>query len=215
VNSIWFGTKLGYFTDQYPALHVPSFVTGMNWVLLGLSLSIMILSILLFCLRKSIPVFSVTLPVTLLVTLLVTSGMWFGGRLSFSTFQIENDASAVLNHSDSVYFHEVGLEDLENLLTDQSGKELLIYIARVNCKQCDDFEHEITPYWAELQYGMNTYYTDSDRNGPESKKMYALLEKYNVSSVPTVLLIKDAIIVKIWEDPSLKVSEIVAYGGDF
>lgn len=93
-------------------------------------------------------------------------------------------------------------------LTDQSGERLALYVARNDCKKCKEFESEIEPLLGKLHYDLRTYYTNSDRDGPGSEAMYTLLDRYEIASVPVVLVVKDGEVVEHLADPVADIDEI-------
>jgi hypothetical protein len=132
-------------------------------------------------------------------------------QTSFSVFAEENNAVSKLGNTENPYFNEITLNMLNEYLQDDSGKEVILYIARNDCKECFIFDNEITPQLERLHYGLTVYYTNSDREGPRSKEMYELLDKYGIATVPSVLVIKNAKVVQMWDDPSNALNEIVIH----
>lgn len=58
---------------------------------------------------------------------------------------------------------------------------------------------------------MPTYYTTKDRDGVRSKEMYELLEKYEIESVPCIIMVKDSVILKMWTNPIEQLTDIENY----
>jgi hypothetical protein len=141
-----------------------------------------------------------------LVSLIALAGVFAGGLLIFcDTYKDRSLTSpyeeVVQEPEKSPLFMDISLDELTNLLNGQSDDEVMVYISRSDCGECEIFEDGVVGALEENHYGLLTYSTNSDRDGPRSEEMYALLEENGIRQVPYVMIIKDGQIIRSWDDP--------------
>jgi thiol-disulfide isomerase/thioredoxin len=198
---------LGLFRNANPFLTVPDPMHIIGW---GAFLAAVLLPIGSFIVwgvsRKSKRLSGV-----LLAALIVTGGLGIGDRIVFGAYAEKNNAVSLLGTVENINFAEITLNTLGNYLKSPSEREVLLYIGRTDCAACERFEETLAPTLEEYTFGVNTYYTDSDRDGPRSAAMYALLKEYNISSVPMVIVVRSGEILRAWGDPVTGIDEIKEY----
>lgn len=109
----------------------------------------------------------------------------------------------------SEYLRGISLDELKKNIN--ADTEILIYIGRENCKECREFEEKFEKLLKEYYIEMPAYYTTKDRDGARSKEMYDLLDKYEIESVPCIIMVKDSMILKLWENPIEQLDDIENY----
>jgi len=109
----------------------------------------------------------------------------------------------------SEYFRGISLDELQKDIS--SDSEILIYIGREDCKQCKEFEDKFEDILREYYTEIPAYYTTQDREGSRRDEMYKLLDNYNISSIPAVVLVQNSRALKIWNYPADKLDEIKNY----
>ncbi|MCD8026021.1 MAG: hypothetical protein LUF33_03580 [Clostridiales bacterium] len=109
----------------------------------------------------------------------------------------------------SEYFRGISLDELEKDLNAETP--VLIYIGRNDCDECLKFEEAIEPELEEYCVELPTYYTNKDRNGDKSNEMYELFDSYAIEGVPIVILAQESQILKMWNNPTDEIEEIVEY----
>lgn len=87
------------------------------------------------------------------------------------------------------WLNGITLDELE--LEASNGEENVIYVGRSDCNECKRFEKKLIYVLEEYEVVISAYYTDLDRNGSESKKMYQMLNTYGINEVPAVIIVKD------------------------
>lgn len=97
----------------------------------------------------------------------------------------------------------------------------LLYVGRSDCKDCKTFEQTWKAHFCDNSEGaavinpnqtdnpLFVYDTTLDRNGERSQEMKSLLDSWGVTSVPSVVEFKGNTIVKVWNDPTSSIDEIV------
>lgn len=97
----------------------------------------------------------------------------------------------------------------------------LLYVGRSDCKDCMSFEQTWRAHFFDNAEGVTitgsnmtdnplfVYDTTLDRNGERSKEMKSLLKSWDVTSVPSVIEFKGNTVVKVWDNPTSSIDEIV------
>ena len=101
-----------------------------------------------------------------------------------------NGKSHISNEIHKQKFQEISLDKLKSYTT--SKKTNLVYIGRMDCTACKEFENILSTYIKQIP----TYYTNKDRDSERSTEMYALLEKLKISEVPSLILLKEKQVLK-------------------
>lgn len=92
--------------------------------------------------------------------------------------------------------HEIDNQGLEKTI--YSNKERLIYIGRPSCPYCQMVQPKLEKVAKKNHFQLRYYNTDDARKSNE-KKLNHLLNKMQVQSVPTVVLVKDNHVIKKWD----------------
>jgi hypothetical protein len=196
----------GIVRSETPSLEIPPYINTIDWIALFCSFAIAAVVTIMWVLsRGNKRVMKVMLAG--LVALLV---LWGAAAASYSRYLEENNAASVPGNMDKANFAEITLYTFEEYFT-LTDDDIPLYIGKTECPECEAFEDEITPFLEKNIFAVNTYVTDSDRDGPGSEAMYALLEEHDITSVPTFIVIRDGKIVKRWDAPSAELEEIEGY----
>lgn len=84
-----------------------------------------------------------------------------------------------------------------------NGEENLIYIGREDCHECVEFEKEFTKILRKYDVEASAYYTNIDRNGENAESMYDVLDKYNVNSVPCVIVVQNEKLIHLYSSTEM------------
>jgi flagellar basal body-associated protein FliL len=200
-------TDLISIADENPSLAIPGFVGWGAWIALFCSLPLMAISLIVWFAFRKFRMVSV-------VILIIMIAVFISGAFAcewFNKYLEKNAAVSSLGNAQNPNFAEITLRELKANLSAKTGGICIVYIGRIDCRECDGFEENITPYLEKNAFALKTYYTNSDRDGPRAKTMYKLLEKYDVISVPTIIVADNAKTIKIIDNPAEHISEIERY----
>lgn len=95
----------------------------------------------------------------------------------------------------------ITLNELKKYAT--NGEENLIYIGRDDCYECVEFEKEFTKILKKYEVEASAYYTNIDRDGINAGNMYDFLDKYNVNSVPCVIVIQNEKLIHLYSSTEI------------
>lgn len=84
-----------------------------------------------------------------------------------------------------------GITLQELVLCTEGEEENLIYIGRNDCNECQNFEKEFATVLEKYEVEAVAYYTNLDRDGNNANYMQNVLDKYNVTEVPCVIVVKN------------------------
>jgi hypothetical protein len=199
---------MGGFRDLNPDVEM-DVVLVIEWIALLASFSLTISSIIVWAIsKKRKKKYLVVL--MHFVILVAVAGLFIGCELTFNEAYKDKSEYAEYDPDANPYFVSIDLNELIELLNDQSGHEEMIYIARNDCAECSTFEEEIAESLRKNSYGLHTYYTNRDRDGTRSEEMYGLLDEYKVSSVPFVIVVKNKEVIQSWDNPTQQIAQIEA-----
>ena len=179
----------GYFRDEYVPniVNIPDIITYGMWILLiGLILSIVAVIVSKITLSKSLKQICV---IYWTVLVLITCSFFVYAYHMQKLYPI-NGKSHISNEIHKQKFQEISLDKLKSYTT--SKKTNLVYIGRMDCTACKEFENILSTYIKQIP----TYYTNKDRDSERSTEMYALLEKLKISEVPSLILLKEKQVLK-------------------
>lgn len=78
----------------------------------------------------------------------------------------------------------------------------ILYIKREDCGFCTKFEPVLLDYLKEHELSVYCYNTSGNRE-KRSKKMYQILEQYNIEGVPTLIICKNGEPIKNFYGPNM------------
>ena len=201
----------GFFWDAHPDININEVNLYFFWC--SLFLSVILLVIMLYFISKQNKdkdrLIAAYKCIILLIVILFCSNIFVGIKY----YSIVKDCS--LKEADetdyiaSEYLRGISLDELEKNIN--ADRDILIYIGREDCKECKEFEEKFEKLLKEYYVEMPTYYTTKDRDGVRSKEMYELLEKYEIESVPCIIMVKDSVILKMWTNPIEQLTDIENY----
>jgi len=187
----------GCLRDAFPQAEINETVSNFFWVSLPLTFLLFTIGIVLFITNKYKHVLNgiafVFIPILFLCNI-------YFGHMYYETYK---PYGLSFEYGDdyisSEYIRGIELEELK--LSLQAEDSTLIYVGREDCKECADFEEVFEPLLEQYSTEIQAYYTNLDRDGNRSKEMYELLDAYQIDSVPTVVAIENAELIKKWDNP--------------
>lgn len=147
--------------------------------------------------------------IILLIAVLFCSNIFVGVKYYSVVKDFSLKKAEETDYIASEYLKGISLDELKKNIN--ADTEVLIYIGREDCKECREFEEKFEKLLKEYYIEMPTYYTTKDRDGARSKEMYDLLDKYEIESVPCIIMVKDSMILKIWANPIEQLDDIENY----
>lgn len=199
--------KMGYIREDNPLLSVPSYFSIIQWGMLFSSIVLTVIGIIVWRIsskRKPICI-------SILIILLIMGAIFGYSETKFSKFLEDNNAVSEIPQDIDENYSAITLNTLEGSLASNSEGLSVYYISRIDCPACKDFEKSLTPFLDESSHSMNTYFTNSDRDGIRSEEMYAILDKYGIAAVPAVIIKKDGKVVDLFLDPKSSLNKIKDY----
>ncbi len=200
----------GFFRDVHPDININKVELYFFWI--SLFLSVVLLVVMLYFITKQNVNKNRSIAdkcIILLIAVLFCSNIFVGVKY----YSIVKDYSLKnveeTDYIASEYLRGISLDELKKNIN--ADTEILIYIGREDCKECREFEEKFEKLLKEYYIEMPTYYTTKDRDGARSKEMYDLLDKYEIESVPCIIMVKDSMILKLWENPIEQLDDIENY----
>ena len=200
----------GFFRDVHPDININKVELYFFWI--SLFLSVVLLVVMLYFITKQNVNKNRSIAdkcIILLIAVLFCSNIFVGVKY----YSIVKDYSLKnveeTDYIASEYLRGISLDELKKNIN--ADTEILIYIGREDCKECREFEEKFEKLLKEYYIEMPTYYTTKDRDGARSKEMYDLLDKYEIESVPCIIMVKDSMILKLLENPIEQLDDIENY----
>lgn len=200
----------GFFRDVHPDININK--VELYFFGISLFLSVVLLVVMLYFITKQNVNKNRSIAdkcIILLIAVLFCSNIFVGVKY----YSIVKDYSLKnveeTDYIASEYLRGISLDELKKNIN--ADTEILIYIGREDCKECREFEEKFEKLLKEYYIEMPTYYTTKDRDGARSKEMYDLLDKYEIESVPCIIMVKDSMILKLWENPIEQLDDIENY----
>lgn len=200
----------GFFRDVHPDININKVELYFFWI--SLFLSVVLLVVMLYFITKQNVNKNRSIAdkcIILLIAVLFCSNIFVGVKY----YSIVKDYSLKnveeTDYIASEYLRGISLDELKKNIN--ADTEILIYIGREDCKECREFEEKFEKLLKEYYIEMPTYYTTKDRDGARSKEMYDLLDKYEIESEPCIIMVKDSMILKLWENPIEQLDDIENY----
>ncbi len=200
----------GFFRDAHPDIKINEVELYFFWGSLFLSV-VLLVTMLYFITKQNVNKNRSIADkcIILLIAVLFCSNIFIGVKY----YSIVKDCSLKkveeADYIASEYLRGISLDELKKNIN--ADTEVLIYIGREDCKECREFEEKFEKLLKEYYIEMPTYYTTKDRDGARSKEMYDLLDKYEIESVPCIIMVKDSMILKIWANPIEQLDDIENY----
>lgn len=200
----------GFFRDVHPDININEVELYFFWISLFLSV-VLLVTMLYFITKQNMNKNRsiVDKCIILLIAVVFCSNIFVGVKY----YSIVKDCSLKkveeTDYIASEYLRGISLDELKKNIS--ADTEVLIYIGREDCKECREFEEKFEKLLKEYYIEMPTYYTTKDRDGARSKEMYDLLDKYEIESVPCIIMVKDSMILKIWANPIEQLDDIENY----
>jgi thiol-disulfide isomerase/thioredoxin len=200
----------GFFKDVHPDININEVNLYFFWISLFLSV-ILLVTMLYFITKQNVSKKRLIANkcIMLLIAVLFCSNIFVGVKYysivkDYSLKKVEET-----DYIASEYFRGISLDELKKNIN--ADTEVLIYIGREDCKDCREFEEKFEKLLEKYYVEMPTYYTTKDRDGDRSKEMYDLLDKYAIESVPCVIMVKDSMLLKLWDNPIEQLDDIENY----
>ena len=105
--------------------------------------------------------------------------------LSYSYIRIKQDTD----------LQEITLEEFQKLIDDNQSESKYIYVGRSTCPSCDVVYPELCKISQNKKLIILYYNTAQDRD-TNADEMYSLLDKLGVDTIPTVIKIRDSLVVE-------------------
>lgn len=200
----------GFFRDIYSTVKIAKIFIPFFWISFFLSIGIFFT---LLCIATQIKQQRIRYGVKVIMVLFIFSIVIINAVVGIKYYSIVRnyplDEQKKEDYISSEYFRGITLDELRKDI--DSDDEIMIYIGREDCKECQKFEKKFEKILKQVYTEMPTYYTSKDREGDRREEMYNLLEKYRINSVPCVIVVKESKIVKIWKNPENELCEIKKY----
>jgi thiol-disulfide isomerase/thioredoxin len=200
----------GFFKDVHPDININEVNLYFFWISLFLSV-ILLVTMLYFITKQNVSKKRLIANkcIMLLIAVLFCSNIFVGVKYysivkDYSLKKVEET-----DYIASEYLRGISLDELKKNIN--ADTEVLIYIGREDCKDCREFEEKFEKLLEKYYVEMPTYYTTKDRDGDRSKEMYDLLDKYAIESVPCVIMVKDSMLLKLWDNPIEQLDDIENY----
>lgn len=199
--------NMGNVRNENPLLAIPHYMANMQWVMFLSAAILMIFSAIAWKIsskRKPICIF--------ILALLILIGAVGGySQIKLSKYLVDNNAVSELPQDVSENFMPISLNTFECSMASNAEGVSVYYISRVDCTACEGFEKSIAPFLEENAYSMNTYFTNSDRDGVRSEEMYKILARYGITTAPAVIIKKDGKVTDLFLEPELSLDKIKNY----
>lgn len=196
-----------FFRDVYATIEISDRVTYFFEISFILTFTIFLLSLFILLRQKKGRTNYILKTVEIIgFLILIVTNIYFGIDYYMIVRPYSLNETENQDYMASEYFRGISLDELQRDLS--STNEILIYIGRDDCKQCKEFETRLESILEQYNTEIPAYYTTQDREGSRSGEMYSILDKYNIGSVPIVLLVRDSDILKIWDNPIEQLEEI-------
>ncbi|MCQ4638422.1 hypothetical protein NE619_16955 [Anaerovorax odorimutans] len=190
----------GYFRDEYvPAVYIPDFMTDMSWILLLGSPVLILLSCYGYK-QKPPAIVAGIVNVFWLIAVIVFCAFVIYGYTLVKDYPLGAEEKA--DYIASEQLMGINLEDLETCA--ESDEECPIYIGSDDCQACAEFEKNLIEILEKNHTSIPAYYTNLDRDGEKSETMNAVLKKYQVTSVPALIVVKNEKTIKAYSPEDLE-----------
>lgn len=200
----------GIVLDEHPGIRTGNVIRIFPWYLLLISSSVLITVIVMFYRealgrrKKGKHNIAVAIMVILLALNVAFAFVYKKEVHKLGVNRIESMA-----YKQTRYYRSVSLKELEVIF--KTEKKRVVYVGRKDCAECAGFEKNFELYLRKRGLEITTYYTSKDRDGKNKDRMYALLNRLKVGSVPCVVLIGDKKILKKWNDPQKEKRNILRH----
>lgn len=200
----------GFFRDMYPTVVIKDVIASFFWISAVLTVIFFVI-ILRFLLTAGDgrETSSIRIAGVAAFFVLLAANLFFGYRYYNTVKPYKWNAAENQDYISSDYFKGISLDEFQQDM--QADIPTLIYIGREDCDTCDEFEKKFEDVLKENYTEIPSYYTSEDRKGERREEMYQILDTYNIESVPTVILVQDLKILKIWNSPIDSINEIRKY----
>lgn len=200
----------GFFRDIHPDININEVKLYFFWGSLILSV-VLLVTMLYFITKQNVDKNRSIADkcIILLIAVLFCSNIFVGVKYYSVVKDFSLKKAEETDYIASEYLKGISLDELKKNIN--ADTEVLIYIGREDCKECREFEEKFEKLLKEYYIEMPTYYTTKDRDGARSKEMYDLLDKYEIESVPCIIMVKDSMILKIWANPIEQLDDIENY----
>ena len=204
-SAILFCTQIyfmGHLLDLNPTL-IPNSFTMFHMGSLLVTIYVIVFSIIHVFKRKSTfkPRFTVIISVFLILLLAINI-------IPYNRYYSLRAPSGFIDEQGNLFFSNITLNEFIALSNDNSNTEYLIYVGRSDCNDCMVFESSMGSILWSNDYKLLTYFTNNDREGDDSEKLYSLLDTLQIQSVPHVFVLKNGSVIKSWPNPTENINEI-------
>lgn len=169
---------LGNFSDQYPSIHISRW---MQYIFIATP-------ICAFCCSCAIIGLPASKKKILVSMFIITCCLFLGFLGCIKILYNTKEAEYSNDYIKAAHIKGISLTQLEQYI--DSGEAQVIYIGRKDCNECNRFEEKYNKLLGDCHVVMPGYYTNQDRDGKKSIRMYRILKHLKVKSVPALVYIK-------------------------
>lgn len=184
----------GYIRDEYYRVIISEGLVNLIWFSLFLSIIILTFVFSFIIINKENS-----------AVVLLSLYTFFSIVVMYNYYDFSRDypinVAKKADYIENTWLQGIYLNQVDNYTSSIDGDITMVYIGGEDCLSCLEFEKELIKQCKLYSFCMPTYYTDLDRSD-NYDQLSDMLDKYEVTKVPTLIITKKATVIDKVSEPT-------------